>query len=307
MKAAICTKYGKPEVLEIQEIPKPIAKPDQVLVKIIATAVNSGDIRVRALAVLGLLKVIMRIVLGFTKPRKPILGTVYAGIIESIGSKVTAFKPGDKVFGMTGFGFGTYAEYISIKESDTISLMPHNASFEEATAIIFGGQTALYFLEKAKLSKKLNSSILIIGSTGSVGVAAIQIAKAFGANITAVCSSAGYNLTRQLGIVNIIQYDKEDYTKCNQKFDIIFDAAGKNPAKQCKPLLTKGGIYLTVGGLDYATETKTQLLQLKHLFEAGNYKAVIDKIYSLNEIVAAHEYVETGRKKGNVVITISGI
>ncbi len=212
MKAVICTKYGTPEVLQIQEVSKPLPNDNQILVKIIATAVNSGDVRLRSLDVKGFLKVIMRLVLGISRPRKPILGIVFSGIVESKGNKVSKFKVGDKVFGMTGFKFGTYSEYIAVNQNSNVLEMPKNATYEEAAAIIFGGQTAIHFLNKAKIAKKLNQKILIIGATGSVGTAAIQIAKHHNANITAVYSSNGHKLVSELGVKNIVLYDKEDFT-----------------------------------------------------------------------------------------------
>ncbi len=208
MKAIICSKYGSPEVLEIRELSKPIPKENEILVKIMATSVNSGDVRVRSLDVKGFMKVIMRLVLGFSKPRKPILGTVFSGVVERVGSKVSKFKNGDKVFGMTGFNFGTYAEYIAVNQNSKIVEMPNNASYEEAAAIIFGGQTAIYYLEKAKIAAGINTKLLILGATGSVGSAAIQLAKHYNAEITAVCSSDGLGLVRDLGVNKIILYNK---------------------------------------------------------------------------------------------------
>lgn len=305
MKAVICTKYGLPEVLKIQEVAKPIPKGNEILVKIIATAVNSGDVRVRGLAVEGFLKIIMRLVLGFSKPRKPVLGTVYAGSIESTGSKVSRFKTGDNVFGMTGFNFGTYAEYISVKENSNVLFMPENATFEEAVSLIFGGQTAICFLEKVKISEREKPKVLIIGATGAVGSAAIQIAQYYGADVTVVCSSEGKSLVESLGISKIILYDKEDFIKQTNKFDIIFDAVGKTTKKQCKQLLERGGIYKTVGGMEYASESQKQLELIKELYEKGKLKAVIDKTFPLDKVVDAHKYVDTGRKKGNVILKIN--
>ncbi|MDO1449907.1 NAD(P)-dependent alcohol dehydrogenase [Rhodocytophaga aerolata] len=305
MKAVICTKYGSPEVLQIQEVAKPEPNENQILVKVFATAVNSGDVRVRGLAVKGFMKVLMRLVLGFSKPRKPILGTVFSGLVERVGNNVSRFNMGDKVFGMTGFNFGTYAEYIAIHQNSNVIKMPENATYEEAAAIIFGGQTAIYFLEKAKIAAKPNPKILIIGATGSVGVAATQICTYYGAQISVVCSSAGSQLIKDLGVSDIILYDKADFTSHTNKFDIIFDAVGKTTKKQCKKLLVNGGIYKTVSGTEYASESKNQLALIKELFENGNLKAVIDKTFSMENIVDAHSYVDRGRKKGNVVIRIS--
>lgn len=305
MKAVICTKYGPPEVLEIQDVAKPIPKDNEILVRIIATAVNSGDVRVRGLAVKGFMKIMMRLVLGFSKPRKSILGTVYAGIVESTGEKVSKYKRGDKVFGMTGFNFGTYAAYIALKESGNVSIMPKNASFDEAVSLVFGGQTALYFLEKAKLTQRDNPKVLIIGATGSVGIAAVQIAKHYGADVSAVCSSDGLRVIEKLGVSKIILYDKEEFTQTAVKFDIIFDAVGKTSKKSCEKLLESGGIYKTVGGLEYASESLQQLELIKELWEKGAYQAVIDKTFPFDKVVEAHRYVDTGRKKGNVVLKIS--
>lgn len=304
MKAAICTSYGLPEVLKIQEVSKPILNDNQILVKVVATAVNSGDVRVRSLDVKGFMKVLMRLVLGISKPRQPILGTVFAGDIETIGSKVFNFKVGAKVFGMTGFKFGTYAEYIAVNQDSNVLAMPENASYEEAAAIIFGGQTAIHFLEKAKIAQKSNQKVLIIGATGSVGTAAVQIAKHYNANITVVCSSKGHKLVAELGVSKIVHYDKEDFTRRIEKFDIIFDAVGKSNKNLCKNILNKNGIYKSVRS-GYASETIKQLQLLKNLFEKGEFNATIDKTFLIDKIVEAHRYVDTGRKKGNVVLKIS--
>jgi len=305
MKAVICTKYGSPEVLQIQEVEKPIPKNNQILIKIVATAVNSGDVRVRSLDVNGFLKVIMRLVLGISKPRKPILGTVFSGVVETVGDIVSKFKVGDKVFGMTGFNFGTYAEYIAINQDSNVLEMPHNATFDDAVSLIFGGQTAIYFLEKAKIVEMSNPKILIIGATGSVGTGAIQIARHHNADITVVCSSEGFELVKSLGVYNVILYDKVDFTKQTNKFDIIFDAVGKTNKQECKHLLSEKGEYKSVNGSGYASETLQQLQLLKKLFEKGKFKAVIDKAFPMDKIVEAHRYVDTGRKKGNVVLRIS--
>lgn len=303
MKAVICTKYGTPEVLQLQEVAKPIPNDSQILVKIVATAVNSGDVRVRSLDVKGFMRLIMRLVLGISKPRNPILGTVFSGVVETVGDNVSKFKIGDNVFGMTGFKFGTHAEYIAVDQNSHILEMPKNATYEEAASIIFGGHTAIYFLDKAKIADKPTKKILIIGATGSVGTAAIQLAKHHHADITAVCSSEGQKLVGELGVTNVILYDKEDFTKQTEKFDIIFDAVGKSNKKQCEMLLNKNGIYKNVNS--YASENIQQLQRLKELFEKGELKAVIDKTFQLDEILVAHSYVDTGRKKGNVVLKIS--
>jgi NADPH:quinone reductase-like Zn-dependent oxidoreductase len=304
MKAVICTQYGPPEVLQIQEVPKPIPKDSEMLVKIVATAVNSGDARVRSLAVKGFMKVVMRLVIGFSKPRKPILGTVFSGVVEAVGDKVSKFKVADKVFGITGFKFGTYAAYIAVNQNSNVLEMPVNATYEEAAAIIFGGQTAIYFLNKAKIAEISSAKILIIGATGSVGTAAIQIAKHHSARITAVCSSNGHKLVSELGVKHIVLYDKEDFNKLTDRFDIIFDAVGKSNKNQCKKLLNENGVYKNVSSV-YASETIQQLQLLKDLFEKGEFKATIDKTFPMDKIIDAHRYIDTGRKKGNVVLSIS--
>jgi NADPH:quinone reductase-like Zn-dependent oxidoreductase len=304
MQAVVCPAYGPPEVLRVQQVAKPQPKDHEILVKIKATAVNSGDVRVRGLQVSGWMKPVMRLVLGFSRPRKPILGTVYAGVVEQVGRGVSTFKVGDNVFGMTGFGFGTYAEFIAVGEKSNVAIMPKNASSEEAAALIFGGQTALYFLQKAKIGAKPNPKVLIIGATGSVGSAAVQIAKYHGAEVTAVVSSAGLTLMQALGVKNLILYDQADFTQTTARHDIVFDAVGKTTRRQCAKLLAEGGSYQTVGGLEYASETQQQLLLLKELYEKGQLNAVIDKVFPLAEVVEAHQYVDTGRKKGNVVLKV---
>src|SRR5690606_37848262 len=188
--------------LKLQDVEKPQPKENDLLVKVMSTCVNSGDVRVRGLKAEGFMKLMMRVVLGFNKPRKPILGNVFSGIVERIGSNVTQFKVGDQVYGITGFKFGTHAEYVTIHENSTVIKMPSNATFDEAVSLIFGGQTAIYFLDKMKIDEKPNASMLIIGATGSVGTAAVQIAQYYGATITVVCSSHGKSLVEQLGVEN---------------------------------------------------------------------------------------------------------
>ncbi|MFQ3213582.1 MAG: NADPH:quinone reductase-like Zn-dependent oxidoreductase [Marivirga sp.] len=304
MKAIICPKYGPPEVLVIKNIQSPIPKKEEVLVKIIATAVNTGDARIRGLNVEGFMKLVMRIVLGFTKPRQPILGTVFSGIIEQVGEAVTQFKVGEEVYGTTGLKQGCHAEYLCISEKKVITHKPKNASFEEAAALPFGGQTAIYFLRKGKIAEINNQQVLIYGATGSVGTAAVQIAKHYGAAVTAVCSSMGKELVQTLGADNIILYDREDFTSVSDRFDIIFDAVGKTSKKQCKPLLKPDGKFFTVEGTDITEERTENLEFLRQLFENKKYDPVIDKVYPMEQVIEAHRYVDTGRKKGNVVLKI---
>lgn len=304
MKAIYCTKYGGPETLHLVNIPTPKPKADEVLIEIKATAVNAADVRVRGLKVEGFMKLIMRLVLGFNKPRKPILGVVYAGIITEKGNKVTQWNVGDEVFGMTGFRFGTYAAYTTVKANSAIALKPNNASFEEAVSLIFGGTTAHYFLNKAQIQDTNKNNILIYGASGSVGVAAIQMAKYHKKNITTVSSIANFDLCKSLGATLCYDYQKTPIQQISGSFDIIFDAVGKIKAKDVVHLLSKNGKFVTVDSLDVASESVEQLLFWKKLFETNQINAVIDQTFTLENIVAAHEYVDSERKKGNVVISL---
>jgi NADPH:quinone reductase-like Zn-dependent oxidoreductase len=305
MKAVVCERYGPPEVLKLKDVPKPIPKTNEILIKIKATAVNSGDVRIRGLIVSGFMRIVMRIVLGFTGPRKRILGIVLSGVVEAVGENVRRFKPGDEVFGSTGFALNTNAEYIAHPENGVIAFKPKKASFEQAAAIPFGGGTAIYFLEKAGIGTKPAQKVLIYGSSGAVGTAAVQIAKHFGAEVTAVCSEDGVKLAKSLGADHIIVYTKEDFAKSGEQYDIIFEAVAKKSKKEFTSLLVPGGKFVTVGGLDVAAERRDQLELLSKLYDNGEYKAVIDRTYPLKDIVEAHRYVEQGKKKGNVVITVS--
>jgi NADPH:quinone reductase-like Zn-dependent oxidoreductase len=305
MKAAICPTYGPPDVLQIKEVPNPVPKKNEVLVKNMASAVNSGDVRIRGLKVEGLMKVVMRIVLGISKPRKPILGTVFSGVVENVGESVTEFKVGDEVYGTTGFKQGCHSEYVCIPENKVISSKPDSASFEEAAALLFGGQTAIYFLRKGGIEDLDKPKVLIYGASGAVGTAAVQVAKHYDAQVTAVCGSKGKELTQKLGADQIVLYDQEDVKSLSDKFDIIFDAVGKTSKKDCRHLLNKNGKFLSVEGTDIAAERKEYLHFLSKLFEAEEYVAVIDKVYPIEQIIEAHRYVDTGRKKGNVVLRIA--
>ncbi len=304
MKAAICTAYGGPEVIQILEAPKPKVKANHVLVKIHASAVNSGDARVRGLQVSGILRLFMRLVLGITKPRKAILGTVYAGVVEAVGVGVIKYKIGDEVYGLTGFNFGGHAEFIAVNENSVMYYKPKNASFEEAAAIAFGGQTAHYFLHKSRLSATAHMKVLIYGASGSVGSAALQIAQYYQADVTAVCSESSNAFVQQIGVQKIINYEKTNLTSIKEKYDLIFDAHGSIKKGNIQHLLSPNAHFFSVGAMDYAKESIDQLKFLNHLFESGKYQVCIDKSYSLDDIVEAHRYVDTGKKKGNVVLKI---
>ena len=302
MKAAICSAYGPPEVLKIKEVDKPVPKDDEVLIKIMSAAVNSGDARIRGLRAPGILPLVMRILFGFSKPRNPILGLMFSGVVEEVGKNVTVLKPGDQVFGSTGSRMGAHAEFVAVKEKSVLAKKPEKASFEEAAALVFGGMTAIYFLKKAGIDSKKEPKILIYGATGSVGTAAVEISKHFKAHVTSVCSERGADLAKSLGSDDIVLYTQQDFRTLDTQFDIVFDAVGKTKKKDAIGILKSSGKYLTVGGMDVAKETKDQLEFLRDLFDNGEIHANIDKVYRLEEIVEAHRYVDSERKKGNVIL-----
>ncbi|WP_375179204.1 NAD(P)-dependent alcohol dehydrogenase [Enterococcus rotai] len=298
MKAIICTGYGAPDVLQLQEVDKPKPKDNQILIKIHATTVASGDCVVRGAKKYG---PIMKIMFGFKRPRQPILGTELSGVIEAVGRNVTKFKVGDAVFALTGMKFGGYAEYICLAENSVVSPMPQNATFEDAAALAFGGTTALHFLRKSGI--KPNQKILIYGASGAVGTAATQLAVYFGANVTGVCSAQNFDLVRSLGANNMIDYTKEDFNTLNRTYDIVFDAVGKLNKTQAKKLTNQNGKFVSVSK-GMVKELTDDLNLLKELVENEQFKATIDKTYPLANTAQAHEYVEMGHKKGNVVLTV---
>ncbi|PAK51813.1 NAD(P)-dependent alcohol dehydrogenase [Priestia megaterium] len=302
MKAMVCTKYGKPDVLQLEEVEKPIPKENEILIKIHATTVTSGDCRVRSFNSPLLLWLPMRIVLGLRKPRKSILGVELAGEVEDVGKNVTRFKKGDQLFAMTGMKFGGYAEYICLPEKGTIAVKPENVTCEEAASISFGGTTALHFFRKGNI--QAGQKVLIYGASGAVGTAAVQLASYYGAEVTGVCSAKNSELVKSLGADRVINYQHENFTEKEERYDLIFDAVGKITKNQCQEVLALNGRFVSVEGQGITKVQTKDLLLLKKLMEEGQIKSVIDRCYSLEQIPEAHEYVETGHKIGSVVVTL---
>ena len=322
MKAIVYERYGPPDVLELKEVEKPTPKDNEVLIKTYATTVTSGDWRVRSLDVPVGFGLISRLFFGVSRPRQPILGTELAGKIESVGKDVSKFKVGDQVFAFSGAGMGCHAEYKCMPEDGAVVLKPANLTYEEAAAISFGGTTALDFFRRGKLQS--GERVLINGASGGVGTAAVQLAKHFGADVTGVCSTANVELVRSLGATHVIDYTKEDFTQNGETYDVVVDTVGTAPFSRSKDSLKEGGrLLLVLGGLPdmlqipWVSMTSSNkiiagpaagraddLRFLAKLAEAGEFKPVIDRRYPFERIAEAHSYVDTGRKKGNVVITL---
>lgn len=322
MKAVVCEKYGPPEVLKLKDVDKPTQRDNEVLVRIKATTVTQADIRVRGFRVPPSFWVPARLALGITKPKKPVLGTELAGVIEDVGKDVRNFKVGDQVFALLGHEFGCYAEFRCVPEDGIIALKSVNLSFEEAAAIPMGGLTALHFLRKGNVGR--GQKILVYGASGSVGTYAVQLAKHFGAEVTGVCSTANMDLVRSLGADEVIDYTKKDFSREGGIYDVVFDAVGKSSLSASMRSLKKGGYLLqvvgtpgmnvrmrwaamttgnkTVGGV--TAERAEGLVFLRELADSGKIKPVIDRTFPLEQIVEAHRYVDRGHKKGNVVIKV---
>lgn len=322
MKAIVCTKYGPPEVLQLKEVEKPVPKDNEILVKIFATTVTVADFRIRSFTVPASYWVPARLALGVMKPRISILGVELAGEVESVGRDVTKFKKGDKIFAATLKDFGAYAEYKCLPENGPIALKPVNLTYEQAAALPIGARTALHHLRKGGIER--GQKVLIYGASGSVGTYAVQLAKYFGANVTGVCSGVNMNLVRSLGADKVIDYTAGDFTKELELYDMIFLTVDKWPFAACNKYLNKDGVYINVTAPlknlemlwtslasnkkivigQNSPETAEDLIFLKDLVEAGVLKPVIDRSYTLDQIVEAHKYVDRGHKKGNVVITV---
>ncbi|MFQ4138566.1 NAD(P)-dependent alcohol dehydrogenase [Nodosilinea sp. PGN35] len=320
MKAIVCTEYGSSDAMQLKEVEKPTPKENEVLIKIYATTVTSADIRIRKADPFPI-----RFFYGFTKPKNnTILGSELAGEIEAVGKNVRQFKAGDTVFAGAGISLGANAEYICLPEDGAVAIKPTNMTYEEAATIPFGATTSLIFLrDKGKIQS--GQEVLIYGASGALGVAAVQLAKFFGAQVTGVCSTAKLELVKSLGADDVVDYTKEDFTQSSKTYDIIFDTSGKSPFSGCLSSLKSNGLYLravhinpspifrglwtsitsskkVIGGV--AIEHKEDLIFLKELIEMGRMRSVIDRRYPLEQTAEAHRYVEQGHKKGNVVITV---
>ena len=322
MKAVVYERYGPPEVLQLQEVDEPTPKDNEVLIKTHATTVTSGDWRVRSLNVPAGFGLMTRLVFGVSRPKQPILGTELAGVIESVGNDVKKFKVGDQVFAFSDTAMGCHAEYKCMPEDGALALKPPNLTFEEAAALSFGGTTALDFFRRGRLQN--GERVLVNGAAGAVGTAAVQLAKHFGADVTGVCSTANLELVRSLGASHVVDYTQEDFTQNGETYDVIVDTAGSAPFSRSKASLKEGGrLLMVLGGLPdmlqipWVSMTSSKkviagpaagraedLRFLAGLAETGEFKPVIDRRYPFEQIAEAHRYVDTGRKKGNVVITL---
>ena len=305
MKAVVYERYGPPEVLQIEEVEQPTPTDNEVL----ATTVTAGDCRMRSFTVPTWQRLPARFVLGLRGPRRHILGMEVAGDVESVGRDVKRFQKGSRVFGTPPWlRFGTYAEYVCLKDVESITskggviaTIPANMTYEEAAAVPIGGLTALRFLRKGNIQS--GQRVLIYGASGSIGTYAIQLAKHFGTEVTGVCGTANLDMVKSLGADKVVDYTNEDWARSGETYDLVLDAVGKNPSSRSKRALEKGGVFLSV--LGSASEQNGDFTLLTELIEAGKIRPVIDRRYPLDQIVEAHRYVDSGHKKGNVVITVT--
>ena len=275
-------------------------------IRLVATAVTASDCIVRGLKLRGVYRLVLRAAFGIRAPRQPIIGMIAAGEIESVGREVTSFKPGDQVFGMEGFRAGTYAEKVCWPASSALALRPANLTYEESAALPYGGLIASFFVRRLKVRE--GQRVLVYGASGAIGASAVQLARHLGAEVTGVCSTTNVELVRSLGAATVIDYTKEDFTLNGGRYDVIFDAVGKR--KSAKAMLNAGAA-LASGGVSMSVDDafprtkKEDLLVVKELAESGAFRPVIDRRYTLDEIVKAHRYVDLGHKKGNVIVTIA--
>lgn len=319
MRAAVCERYGPPEVVEIKDVPDPSPADDEVLIRSVATTVNSGDARMRALRVPRGMAVPVRLALGVTKPRKPIFGFDVAGDVAAVGRAVTRFAPGERVVASRGFDFGCHAEYVAVAEDGVVATIPDGLSHRDAVALCFGGSTALHFFRLGRLAE--GETVLINGASGAVGVMAVQLAKHLGAEVTAVCSGANADLVRGLGADHVVDYAREDFTRNGQRYDVIMDTHGNAPYSRVKGSLTPGGRFLmvigdlwqmlaasrqkaVVSGRDNdATFSADNVRTLVSLAERGVLRPVVDSVLPFERIVDAHRRVDGGHKVGSLVLT----
>jgi NADPH:quinone reductase-like Zn-dependent oxidoreductase len=317
MKAIIYQKYGAPEVLQMVEIDKPSPKGHEILIKMKATTVNSGDCRLRKAD-----PFFVRLVFGLIKPRQQLLGMTFAGEVEKVGENVTLFKEGDQVFGSTEMRMGAYAQYVCVSEDIALALKPVNWTFEAAASIPFGTHTARRFLKTAQVVP--GQKVMIYGASGAVGVAAVQLAKYIGAEVTAVCSNSNIELVKSLGAYQVLDYNSVDFSTISEKWDVVFETVNKIPVGKIARLVKEGGVLIlgaaiikaSIHGLWIAmtskcrvitgthTLTRTDMEKLRHLMESGVIQPVIDRVYPFEQMVEAHRYVDAGHKKGNVVVNI---
>ena len=323
MKAAVYRRYGPPDVVHVEDVPKPSSRDNEVLVRVHATTVAAADWRMRKAD-----PFFVRLMTGLWRPKKPILGMEFSGTVESVGSSVTRFRAGDQVFGSTGFKFGAQAEYVCVPEDGMLATKPINMTLEEAAAVLFGGISALHFLRKAKI--QAGQKVLIYGASGSVGVFAVQLAKHFGAHVTGVCSTANLELVKSLGADEVVDYTREDFSKAGRVYDIVCDTVGKSGFSRSLKSLKRGGFYVLIGasggllsilggalrGMWVSLTGAAKVIGgvargapgdqafLKGLIEAGELRTVIDRRYSLGEIAEAHRHAEAGHKKGHVVVLL---
>ena len=325
MKAVVYDRYGPPDVLHLEEVERPVPKDDEVLIKIHATTVNRADCHTREANRSNgpAAMVLSRIISGVRAPRQRILGSELAGVVEQAGGAVTEFKVGDRVFGLTGFGFGCHAEYRCMRQSGRLAHIPEGMTFEKAAPMCDGALNALWCLRLADLETR--RKVLIYGASGAIGTAGVQLARHFKTDVTAVCSTKNLELAKSIGAGQVIDYTKEDFTKNGETYDVIFDAVGKQTFARCKDSLKPGGVYLATDGfrnIALALWTsrfgdrkvifqlppvyaKGDVLFLKELAEKGEYRPVIDSVYPLERVIDATRYVETQQKTGNVVLAVS--
>jgi len=301
MKAIVYTKPGPPDVLQLTEVDKPTPQDHEILIRVQAATVTSGDCNLRSFRFPFLFWLLLGMQYGVKRPKIPIPGSELAGDIEAVGKGVRRFKAGDAVFGSTGMKFGTNAEYVCLAEEGVVALKPANLAYEEAAAVPFGALAALFFLRKGNIQR--GQKVLVNGASGAVGTSAVQLARHLGAEVTGVCSTRNLALVASLGADRVIDYTKEDFAESGELYEVIFDAVGKRPLSSCRQALSPDGTYVTTSqGL--AKDRPEDLIFLQGLLEAGELRPVIDRRFPLEQIVDAHRYVEQGHKTGSVVITV---